>query len=101
VKTQWFDLMVTGEKHTEFRKPTKFIIDRLIDKKTRQSKHYDFILFTAGYGYHLPWFICGYEGYGTGYANTFTFSDKSTIHVHSEDYNIFLGPIYKKKNLKR
>lgn len=32
VTKQWFDLMETGEKTIEFRKPKKFIKDRLYNK---------------------------------------------------------------------
>lgn len=95
----WFDLMVTGEKTSEFRKPTKFIKDRLYNKDG-SSKHYDYILINNGYGYHLPYFIAKYEGFGTGYNNQYTFSDGSTLSVLPEDYNIFLGEIIYKANIK-
>jgi len=99
VAKQWFDLMVTGEKTTEFRKPTKFIKDRLFNKDG-SSKHYDYILINNGYGYHLPYFISKYEGFGTGYNNQYTFSDGSNLTVLSEDYNIFLGEIIYEANIK-
>ena len=95
----WFDLMETGEKTSEFRKPTKFIKDRLYNKDG-STKHYDYILINNGYGYHLPYFIAKYEGFGTGYNNQYTFSDDSNISVLPEDYNIFLGEIIYKANIK-
>lgn len=99
VTKQWFDLMETGEKTSEFRKPTKFIKDRLYNKDG-SSKHYDYILINNGYGYHLPYFIAKYEGFGTCYNNQYIFSDGSNLTVLLEDYNIFLGDIVYKANIK-
>lgn len=99
VQKVWFDLMETGEKTSEFRKPTKFIKDRLYNKDG-SSKHYDYILINNGYGYHLPYFIAKYEGFGTGCNNQYTFSDGSKLSVLPEDYNIFLGKIIYKANIK-
>lgn len=99
VTKQWFDLMETGEKTSEFRKPTKFIKDRLFNKDG-SAKQYDYILINNGYGYHLPLFIAKYDGFGTGYNNQYTFSDGSTLNVSHEDYNIFLGKIIYKANIK-
>ncbi len=99
VTKQWFDLMVTGEKPLEFRKPTKFIKDRLFDKNGN-TKHYDYILLNNGYGYHLPYFIAKYEGHGTGYNNHYIFSDGSEITPAAEDYALFLGEIVYRANIK-
>ncbi len=99
VTKQWFDLMITGEKNMEFRKPTNFIKLRLYDKNGK-TKEYDYILLMNGYGYHLPYFIAKYEGFGTGYNNHYTFSDGSQITPAKEDYALFLGEIVHKANIK-
>ncbi len=39
-----FEVMVTGEKSTEYREPSKWILSRL------QGKDYDLIKFVNGYG---------------------------------------------------
>jgi hypothetical protein len=96
---KWFDLMETGEKTSEFRKPTKFIKDRLYNKDG-STKHYDYSLYVNGYGYHRPFIITKHEGFGTGYNNQYIFSDGSNLSVQSEDYNIFLGEIIYKANIK-
>lgn len=94
-----FNVMVTGEKDFECREPTKFIIDRLMDK-LGNAKEYDYVLFTNGYGYHLPWFICEFEGFGTGYDNSYKFSTGFTMASKKENYRIFLGEIIHKQNIK-
>jgi hypothetical protein len=97
---QWFDLMETGEKTSEFRKPSKFIKDRLYNKNG-STKQYDYVLIINGYGYHRPYFISKYEGFGTNYDVQYTFSDGSKLNVFPEDYNIFLGEIIKRVNVKK
>lgn len=88
-----YEVMVTGEKNFECRKPSKFIIDRLIDKKTGEFKYYDAVLFTQGYGYHRPHFLALFDGFGTGYENDHVFSNGFTLQQRKEHYNIFLGNI--------
>lgn len=61
---------------------------------------HDYVLIMNGYGCHLPCFIAKYEGFGTGYENNYTFSDGSTLSVYPDDYNIFLGQIIHKANIK-
>ena len=101
LKKQWFDLMVTGEKDKEFREPTDWIKSRLYNKDG-STKEYDYIKFINGYQANAPYFICKYEGFGTGYDNTYTFKSNPSIllKVTPEQYVIFLGEIIERGNLK-
>ena len=56
LKKEWFDLMISGKKRVEYRKPSKWIISRL-------EKEYDVIRFTNGYGSDKPYFVCEYKGF--------------------------------------
>lgn len=46
-----FEVMHTGEKQTEYRKPSKWIESRL------KGRHYDYIEIRHGYGRRRPYFI--------------------------------------------
>ena len=58
-----FEVMVTGEKTEEYRKPSVWINSRLYQKKTlgkflyHEPKEYDLVIFTNGYGKDKPYFI--------------------------------------------
>lgn len=60
LKKEWFDLMQSGRKSMEFRKPSKWIMSRL------NGKSYEKVLFRNGYGAQasafevnfLGWFHC-------------------------------------------
>lgn len=62
LKKEPFEVMVTGEKNQEFRKPTKWILSRLYNKDGT-PKHYDVVKFTNGYGKDKPQFVCEYKGF--------------------------------------
>lgn len=57
-----FEVMVTGEKTSEYRLPTNWIMSRLLDKNGNK-KHYDLVEFTNGYGNQRPSFICEYKDF--------------------------------------
>ena len=57
LKKHWFDLMLSGEKKQEFRKPSEWIRTRLV------GKDYDLIKFVNGYGSDKPYFVCECLGY--------------------------------------
>jgi hypothetical protein len=102
LKGDWYDLMITGEKNREFRKPTQWIKSRLIDKEGK-SRNYTFVKFIHGYKRNAPYFLCEYEGFGTGYSNTYKFKSRPDLEVvvHPEDYVLFLGKVvYKYEPLK-
>ena len=57
IKKKPFEVMQTGEKLEEYRKKSKWIESRLIDKK------YDYVEFYNGYRKDRPSFIMQYNGY--------------------------------------
>lgn len=85
-----FEVMVTGEKRFEFRKPGKWINSRLFNKDG-SKKGYDLIKFTNGYGNDKPYFVCKYLGFGYEYG-LFKYSNGLEIDV-SNDFAIKCGEI--------
>lgn len=63
VQRKPFEVMVTGEKDEEFRKPSDWIYSRLYKKVKRgklvyhEPREYDIVIFTNGYGNDKPYFI--------------------------------------------
>lgn len=47
-----FDVMLTGEKDKEYRKPSKWIVSRLYNKDGTLKK-YDVVKFVNGYGHDV------------------------------------------------
>lgn len=89
-----FEVMVTGEKTEEFRKPSVWMHRRLI-------KPYEYVKFVNGYGSHRPYFICKYLGYGfntTAFCRTY--SNGLKVQVDVSDWVLYLGEIIEKGNLK-
>jgi hypothetical protein len=93
-----FEVMVTGEKKQEFRKPSKWIESRLLDKqKSFQPKEYDLVKFTNGYGKSCPWFIAEYKMFNR-HSHFYkelkkVYSNGLEVLVQSDDYIIHLGEI--------
>lgn len=90
LKKQWFDLVASGEKKYEFRKPSKWIASRLV------GKEYDAIKFTNGYGKNKPSVQVEYKGY---YINMLfmlkeTYLNGNDVIVDIGDYVICLGEIW-------
>jgi hypothetical protein len=48
LQKQPFEVMVTGEKTSEFRRPSYWLMNRLVDKNGNK-KHYDYVEFINGY----------------------------------------------------
>jgi len=95
-----FDIMVTGEKVFEFRKPTKWILSRLLDKKGR-AKQYDHIKFVNGYGAERPYFVCEFERFFiTRTEDRFKYPNGLKVEVEAGDVVIVLGKIIETGNLK-
>jgi hypothetical protein len=64
VKHKWFELMVTGEKKCEYRKPSPWIRSRLWKRKKSisgipvfESREYIVVKIVSGYGSSRPYFI--------------------------------------------
>tara|TARA_B100000780_G_C21111553_1_gene449231 strand:- start:91 stop:402 length:312 start_codon:yes stop_codon:yes gene_type:complete len=93
LKKNWFDLMLSGRKMAEFRKPSDWIKQRLINRE------YDLIKFINGYGNDKPFFICVYKGYEVTHKNEEIIFKDQTVIVEKGDYKIFLGDIVEKGNL--
>lgn len=91
---QPFEVMHTGEKSTEFRKPSKWIESRLV------GKEYDLVEFVNGYGGSRPVFLAKYLGFDRARADfTTTYSNGLNVEVQKGDYLIHLGKIIKVANL--
>jgi hypothetical protein len=108
VTKKWFDLMITGEKDKEFRKPSPWILSRLWDKqpestiakKVYKEKQYDAVKFTNGYGSNMPYFIAHYKGFTESKtAYPAIYSDGSLVKVEKGDIIIKLGDIIEKGNI--
>ncbi len=93
LKKVWFDLMVSGEKRFEYRKPSDWITIRL-------AKDCDVIKFVNGYGNDKPYFVCEYNGYEVSEKDDVVSYDDSTIEVEQGDYIIHLGKILETGNLR-
>lgn len=101
LKKEPFEVMVTGEKNEEFRKPTKWILSRLYNKDGT-PKQYDVIKFVNGYGKDKPQFVCEFLGVENRFAydDTFTYSNGFKVTVTPEDIIIRCGKIGIRRNIK-
>lgn len=55
-----FEVMKTGEKPIEFRRPSPWLFSRLIESKTGKKKTYDFVCFKNGYNMDSEFFYTIY-----------------------------------------
>lgn len=96
-----FEVMVTGEKPEEFRKPSKWILSRL-KNKDGTDKEYDLVKFVNGYGADKPYFITNYCGWmeKVGGDEVFHYSNGLKVTVCAGDIVIFCDKIIEKGNLK-
>jgi len=85
--------MITGIKKQEFRKPSKWIKSRLLDKKHK------YIKFVNGYGKDKPYFICLYKGYSQSKKSQILYFENQKIEIENNDYIINLGKIIDYGNL--
>lgn len=92
LKKPQFQVTVTGEKNSEFRRPSQWILSRVLNKS------YDFIKFTNGYGSDKPNFIRECNGWKYAEPNTHTYSNGLVIKVDSNYIEIVLGKIIKIEN---
>lgn len=100
LKKSPFEVMITGEKNEEFRKPSKWIESRLIDKNG-QPKKYDNVKFVNGYGTDKPHFCADYKGFEKSKSNqTIKYSNGLIVNVEKGDYKIKIGSVfYRSPNL--
>ncbi len=96
VTKQWFNLMVSGKKTIEIRKPSKWILSRLIDKAGK-PRHYDYVKFTNGYGKDKPFFMAVYNGFGIAeHSSLYSIDDgfdTIDLFINKGDLLIWLGKV--------
>lgn len=90
-----FQVMVTGEKTIEYRKPSKWILSRL------KGKDYDYVKFVNGYGNDKPYFVAEYKGWTQNtLPYNLSYSNGLNVVTESGDLFIYLGKVIEKGNLK-
>jgi len=101
-----FQVMLSGEKTVEFRKPSDWIKSRLFNKDGSR-KEYDVIKFVNGYGEDKPFFVAIFDGFDNftrgkynECANQLIYSNGLEVILEEGDFQIYLGNILKKGNLK-
>lgn len=98
-----FEVMITGEKVVEYRKPSKWIESRLYMNGTLKEKHYKTIRFQNGDSKDSPYFIAEFKGFYR-YPDMFDnglacFSNGLEVVIEPGDYIIQLGNIIEKGNV--
>lgn len=91
----WFDIMVTGQKGNEFRKPSEWMMSRLFT--LGKKRDYDLIKFSHGYQKGSAWFICEYKGFFFAQSDHSVKYGNLVVHVSKGDIVIKLGQILKVK----
>jgi hypothetical protein len=82
-----FEVMKTGEKFIEYRKPTRWIMSRLV-------KDYDVVEFVNGYGKTRPRFRAKFLGFHTIMCpQYFEYSNGLKVYVEWGDIAIKLGDV--------
>jgi hypothetical protein len=95
-----YQVMETGEKTDEFRKPGAWIESRLYNKDG-SKREYDYIEFRYGYGHKRPAFLCEFKGFEKlTESETHTYSNGLIVNAEPGDYKIFCGTIVPWTNLK-
>lgn len=100
-----FEVMATGEKTREYRKPSQWMFSRLWQKKGEinfeyyDPKQYDAVKFTNGYKPNSPYFIVEYKGFFQSeiYAKI-PFSNGLIVSIEPGDYVLKLGKILKREH---
>lgn len=89
-----FEVMLTGEKSTEYRVPSKWILSRL------QGKKYDLIKFVNGYGSDKPYFIAKFRGWEfETNPHTVYFSNRLKVVSKIGMVKIYVGEIIERCNI--
>lgn len=100
LKKEPFEVMVSGEKNVEFRKPSQWIKSRLFNSDGSR-KEYDVVKFVNGYGSKKPSFTAIFNGFSNStVGHVETYSNGLKVQVERGDFKIHLGDIIKKENLQ-
>lgn len=96
-----FAVMVTGEKKSEYRIPSKWILSRL-KNKNGEIKRYDTVIFQNGYSSSSPYFIAKFKGYIIS-KRVFSkvYSNGLVVDIEIGDIIIHIGNIIETGNLKK
>ena len=96
-----FQVMVTGEKTIEFRKPSDWIKSRLFNSNGTR-KEFDVVKFTHGYKKNAPFFISIFNGFDTCKKKSLgKYSNGLEVSIEEGDILIYLGEILSSGNLKK
>lgn len=87
LKKPQFKVTISGEKNSEFRRPSKWILARIL------GKDYDLVKFTNGYGSDKPYFICEFNYWRHAEPNTHHYSNGLIVEVNSTYIEIVLGRV--------
>lgn len=98
LRKDWFDIMVTGEKVHEFRKPSEWMKRRLYTPDGK-LKNYHLIKFVNGYTRASPYFICEYKGFQFAKWDHDVMYGEKKVNLIKGDVVIKLGQILKVGNL--
>lgn len=100
LKKEAFNVMVTGEKKQEYREPSDWIMNRLIDNEGN-DKQYDAVKFTNGYGKDKPYFVCKFQGYNVCIDDdTRDYSNGLQVKLEPGLIIIYLGEVTEVGNIK-
>ncbi|MBC7766554.1 hypothetical protein H7Y21_00985 [Arenimonas sp.] len=94
LKKPQFQVTVSGEKKSEFRRPSKWILSRVLNKQ------YDFVKFTNGYGSDKPSFRCEFKGWKYAEPKRYVYSNGLVVNTDSNYIEIVLGCILEVENYK-
>jgi hypothetical protein len=100
LKTEPFNVMITGEKKFEYRDIKQWSNSRLFNKDG-SPKHYDYVRFQIAYQPSYPYFFCEYKGFEKVTSVDIKYSNGFKVKFDDERYAIKLGDIVLTGNLKK
>lgn len=92
LKKPQFRVTVSGEKTSEFRRPSSWILSRILNKS------YDIVKFVNGYGSDKPSFTCEFRGWKYADPAKHVYSNGLVVNTDSSYIEIKLGKILKIEN---
>lgn len=99
LKTETFNVMVTGEKNVEYRDIKPWSNSRPLNKDG-STRHYDLVRFTLGYGATKLYFICKYKGLSKASNVSKVYSNGFKINFEDERWCLMLGEIIEDGNME-
>ena len=93
VKKEWFDLILSEEKKSEYREVKPFWTKKM-------AKKYDFIRVSNGYKKDRPSMIIEFKGVSVVKDINITYSNGSKLNWKGEFFDIKLGDIVEKHNIQ-